>query len=289
MKIAILLSSLVAVAVALGTAHPFQFEPRWFLPTVSDSIGPKTMAAILEAACDGKVEGHACDTCPGSDQPGGGWTLRTIRTGHFLSAASQDAMLTIDGCNFLAANGAAGMLLTKREGEWKNLDYSIALETDRCRKMKFSSGRDLLVCELQGGGTYFHERSLLAIFAEADAFKLKRLLVAGDTTLNCSDDAAAQMALIRSVEFRDLNGDGKEDVVITADFGRMKMTPRRIEQCKAAWEDYIHQPSHPKKHPAQLPDPPVVKTYTIQYLFDGKNFRATPESAVGLRLFEWER
>jgi hypothetical protein len=281
---------LLLITALLAGAHPFEFEPRWFLLAASDPVTPKTKAAIFKAACDGTVVDSGCDTCPGEDKPSGTtWTVRSIRTGHFLSPKSQDIFLTIDGCNLPGANGAGGMLLTRRDGEWQSLDYVIALETDHCRKMQFTRGRDLLICEMQSGGTYFHERSIAAVFADKDAIQLRSLLAAGDTTLNCSDDFAARMTLIRKIEFRDVNGDGREDIVIRADFGRMTMTARRVEQCKAAWEDYIHQPSNPKKHPALLPDPPTVKSYVITYLFDGKRFQATPESEVPLRLIKWDR
>lgn len=121
---------------------------------------------------------------------------------------------------------------------------------------------------------------------ENEQAKFHNLFLAADTTKACWE-AKGQKAEVKNIEFRDLKGDGLEDISITAAYGSFQMTGRRQEQCGAALEDYIQ--SDGKKPTVQFPQPPVMKTYKIDLLFDGNRYKPTPESLPAVALFHWDR
>src|SRR5207249_2173978 len=127
-------------------------------------------AAITAAICDGEAEGNRCDTCPESaPQAGGGFSLKRVVMGHFLSRTSVDAMATISGCEQMHASIGWGYLLTEREGNWEVLDEVLGLDLEHCRRMQFRSGRQLLVCEDYRMESFHLMQSVTAVFAKGES------------------------------------------------------------------------------------------------------------------------
>jgi hypothetical protein len=194
-------------------------------------------AAMTAAICDGKAEESRCDTCPGSSDPdpnGIGFSLGRVILGHFLTPNSVDAFATISGCEQMHASIRWGFLLTQRGGKWEKLDESLGIELDYCHAMRFGSGRQLLVCEDYRMAQFNLTHTVNAIFAKGHSIGFRNLLSATDTTRYCYQQDRPQKALIDKIEFRDLNGDGIEDLSFTVSFGILRDSARRQTLCQDA-------------------------------------------------------
>src|SRR5262249_14446261 len=100
-----------------------------------------------------------------------------------------------------------------------------------------------------------------------------------DTTRLCDTQSRVQKAQIDKLEFRDLNGDGIEDISFTATMGTMADSERRRKLCSDVDEGKVKAPR---------PEPAALKRYKIDYQFDGRQFVLTRESEAAAKLFFWE-
>jgi hypothetical protein len=116
------------------------------------------------------------------------------------------------------------------------------------------------------------------VFAKGQSIGFRNLLSATDTTRYCYAQDRPQRALIDKIEFRDLNADGTE-VSFTASFGTLRDSERRQALCQEADKG---------KPGVRRPEPKVMKTYKIEYLFDGQRFTLTKDSQAAAKLFLWE-
>ncbi len=238
----------------------------------------KELAAITIAICDGKAEGTACDTCPGDSSPAGvGFSLKRVILGPFVAPGDVDGFATITGCEQMHASIGWGFLITRRTGKWESLQEVLGLELDYCHRMRFRSGRQLLVCEDYRMDSWKLLHSVTAIFAEGETIVFRNLMTATDTTGVCEKQARPQKAQIDRIEFRDLNGDGIEDVSFSASFGTLTDSKRRRELCQEAQSG---------KPGARRPQPDGMKAYRIEYLFDGLRFMLTNKSEAVSKLFQ---
>jgi hypothetical protein len=255
--------------------------PGW---TGNDKVARQTSAAIMKAACEGDVIGDACSKCPGLET--GPWSFSSLIVGHFSAVRSEEAFGGVGSCFYSGGASPIALLMAKRSGTWEMLDTIVAFDPAKCTRRKFRSGREFLLCESYDYGRERHRAySLLTLRVEGDQAKFHNLFTAADTTRACVE-GKAQQALVKNVEFRDLNGDGLEDISITATYGSFPMTGRRKEQCEAAEEDRIQSDGKPGK---PFPVPAAVKTYRIDLLFDGDRYTPTPESRAAVALFHWDR
>jgi len=241
------------------------------------------VAQLLPVACEGgKVDGNSCSKCPNSD--GGPWFVRDLTLGHFSSPTSEEAIITSGNCYDTMPGMGILVLLGKRNGKWIKLEDSLASQSDECTIRKQRSGREFLTCEntryQREGPT---EQTLSTVTVEKDSLVSHLLFTAADSSEYCYVQGLAEKAEIKDIDFRDLNGDGLEDISITATYGSFKMTSRLREQCVAAVEDRIQSTGKGVK---PFPQPPVIKTYKIQFLFDGTTYHLTPQSRAAAELFD---
>jgi hypothetical protein len=269
----------------VATPLVFGQNERWFIAPDSDlGAGKQTAAAILKAACEGTVDGTSCSKCPTGEDSA--WSISSLVMGHFSSAAGEEAFIGTRSCYYPGPGAGIGVLLRKRNGKWTKLeDIILAFEPDHCMRRKFRSGREFLICEsndyLRDGEVTY---TLKTLMVENDQSKFHNLFTAADTTRTCRE-GKGQKAAIQNVEFRDLNGDGSEDISITATYGSFPMTGARLHQCEAFDKDRIQSDGKPKMKP---PQPAIVRTYKIDLLFDGNRYTPTPESRAAVALFHWE-
>jgi hypothetical protein len=274
---------LVCFAVPPLRAQSSEAQLRYLIPSDTfEQPSDTEQTAITAAICDGKAEKGRCDTCPGSSGPdagGIGFSLGRVIMGHFLAPNSVDALATISGCEQMHASIGWGFLLTRRARKWEKLEEALGLELGNCHGMRFRSGRQLLVCEDYRMAQFNLTHSVTAVFAKGQSIGFRNLLSATDTTRYCYQQDRPQKAQIDKIEFRDLNGDGMEDVSFTASFGTLRDSERRQQLCQNA---------EAGKPGARRPEPKVMKSYRIEYLFDGQRFTLTKASQAAANLFHWE-
>ena len=268
-----------ALVAGLGatTLRAASDEVRFLIePDAFEKVSAREQAGITAAICDGKAEGTHCDTCPESSPAGDGFTLDIVIPGHFRSSASQDALVTIAGCEEMHASIGWGFLVTRRGRSWEALDELLGMDLRHCRGKRFQSGRDLLVCEGYQMESFELMHGFNAVFVEGRSIRFRNLMTATDTTRLCDSQDRVQTAEVDKIEFRDLNGDGIEDVSFTASLGSMRDTRRRQAACQEAQD---------RKPGARGPVPRDLKTYRIDYLFDGQRFTLAKESEAAAKLF----
>jgi hypothetical protein len=279
---------LLLFIVASLSAFAQQDEPRFIAEGPDTRIDKTTSVAILNAACeDGKIDGETCSKCPNSGE--GVWSIGTIITGHFSSVDNEEAFIGSNNCSYVGRQSGFGMLLGKRNGKWTKLNPSIAAVDDGCMRRKQRSGREFLMCESwiyhrDGAHTY----SLVTVFVENDNIEIHGLFTASDTTKCCMTQGKVQKAEVRDIQFHDLNGDGLEDISITATYGAFEMTEPRRDQCDAANDAADRATPGGPKSVKKYPQPSITKTYKIQYLFNGNTYTPTPQSLAAIALFNTE-
>jgi len=272
--------------LAASIAFAQDIEPSFISPTPDQQINKQTVHAILGAVCEGEVNGESCSKCPNSEQAGP-WSFSSLILGHFSSPQSEEALAAVGTCYYWGNANPLGLLLAKRDGKWTKLEEILAFDPHQCMPRKFRSGREFLICE-----SYEYNRvgeriyALSTLVVENGQTRFHNLFLAADTTRACIVEGKSQQAEVKNVEFRDLNGDGLEDISITATYGSFQMTERRREQCEAAQNDSPQTNGKPSK---PYPRPPAVKTYKIDLLFDGNRFTPTPESRAAVAIFHWDR
>jgi len=267
---------------ALATAQAK--SPGMVFPSDSPPAAAGGAAGLLESVCPGKVlagKAVACKgACPASTGFAGttepdGWWVSAVTRGHFLSPSSDDAALAMAGCEPHAANFGGTVLLTSQAGGWKMRWYKAGLITDQCHKLPREDGRDLLVCSGGWTGQGITSMSLFLIdLAAASPEEGKPFFRAEDSTGACGGmdrdhPGPIAAASIDKVAFLDRKTGGLPAISVTASFGRKAMTP-------AQWQSCID---------GKLPPTPV-KTYNLEFQFDGREYKPVPASAAAARLFE---
>jgi len=215
-----------------------------------------------------------CRVCPkGTDFQAVGhsdWGVYAETPGHFTSAQDDDLLLSGSGCDSHANDFGGSFMFSFKSGKPRLLKYDQGLITDRCRKFAFADGRDFLVCE--GGWTGMGENDglVLAItFDVAGKDSTTKLVTATDTTGMCGDDPGqvAQESDIKNIAFSTKDSGEITAMTVTATLGNVTCpvvkSERKTGKSAAA-----------------------VKTYEIEFLFDGEHFKVAPGSRAALHRFE---
>ena len=256
---------------------------KWIFLFAASVAFSQDVAQLLPVACEGgKVDGNSCSKCPNSDQ--GPWFVRSLIIGHFSSPTSEEAIITSGNCYDTMPGMGIGVLLGKRNGTWTKLEDFLNSQSDVCTVRKQRSGREFQTCE----STHYSrdgevEQTLGTVMVENDALDFHLLFTAVDNTASCMLQGLSEKAEIKDIDFRDLNGDGLEDISITATYGSFKRTSSLRDQCTAAYEDRIQTTGTGTK---KYPQPSVIKTHKIQFLFDGTSYTLTPQSRAAAELFD---
>jgi hypothetical protein len=223
---------------------------------------------------NGKISG--CKTCPkGTEMFGTGvrseWELRSgTMWGHFTSSIDDNLLVTGFGCDSHANNFGGSYVFTRKAGKLRILKYDPALFVEDCHVFPFSDGRDFLVCKSgwfgQGEGTGY---VYLATFDATGEDKQNRLFVVKDTTGECgaNSSVAVQASEIKDIKFATKENGELTGMTVTATLGNIRCNQR----------DALRKGG-------SAPSP--LKTYVIEFTFDGKLFHVTPESKAALTHFE---
>jgi hypothetical protein len=264
----------------------------------SDGEDPKLGGSLelLETVCPGRVtigkEVRCRIVCPkftgfpGEDY---GWSLARVTRGHFLSATSEDAALSMEGCQPHSRNFGGTILLTRRAQRWSMIWYKPGVDTNLCHKIGLPNGREILLCMGEYGGQGLRITSLyledlrnpIATMIAADG--KSEFFSVSDNTLTCgqndedvSNPEPLTRASIRRVEFNTHDANRPASISVTADFGERAMTPENVKRCE---DELIRQ------HRVVSELLPATKRYRINFFFDGHDYKVAPASAAAARVF----
>jgi hypothetical protein len=287
----------LTLLAAAPPGFPIPNHPALFFP--SDGEDPKLAggAELLEAVCPGRVvsgEEVACHTpCPtgtsfhGEDMDR---TLQRVTRGHFLSPKSDDVVLSIGGCEAHDTNFGGSILLTRRSGHWTMLWYKAGVHTGQCHKVPLADGREILACTGEDGSQGFYLRTLYVEDLLKPSLSLRAagkggFFTAWDDTTTClfwiresePDPSHITRSYIERVEFGPPQKNGPPTISITATVGKKVLTPEELHACTESKFSKILDPG--------LIFFPPMKTYHLEFFFDGHTYKPTPARAVAVKLF----
>ena len=243
---------------------------------------------LLQAVCPGQVrlgESIGCGkTCPaftafhGDEED---WSVIGVTRGHFLSPTSDDALLSVDGCEPHMANFGGTILLTRQADGWRMQWYKDGVITSQCHKILLLNGRELLVCIDTGGftgvfNTALYVEDLLRPAATLMAEDEAPFFSAPNTVLTCGYDPENQSkpdpvtrAFIERVEF---TPDVPPAISVTASYGESVLTAAAAKACALS-----------RDRSAAIVVP--VTSYRLDFVFDGRDYKPTAASAKVASIF----
>jgi hypothetical protein len=214
-----------------------------------------------------------CKSCPqGTDffgQNMGEWELRNSLSGHFTSAQANELLVGGFNCDSHANNFGGSFLFSLKSGKPQLLRYDNGLLTDQCHKFPFADGREFLVCRGGWSGQGLNDSSVFMAQFEATGKDADTLIfTTSDATATCIGDSTTVVpeSQIKDVKFSSKESTQLTGMAIIATHGDVTCTEAQVK-------------------PAPGKNSPSVKTYEIQYLFDGKQFTVSPRSKSTLRVF----
>jgi hypothetical protein len=271
---------LLFVLTSLAWAQPAG-APKPIFP--DDSQDPKQAggAELLEAVCPGHVvvgESVECKiVCPEFTAMKGydlNWGVARIIRGHFLSPTSDDAVLSMLGCESHSFNFGGTTLFTRKSGKWTKLWYKGGVPTENCHRVRLKRGREILVCLGESGGQGF-QSSVLYI---EDLLSPKGALMAdyrakffsiNDTVATCGYDFENESkplpikhGFIERVAFQNAADGTLLGLSVFARQGERTLTLDQVQAC-------IDENSPAKPHRGLTFDPPT-KPYRVDFKFDGE-------------------
>jgi hypothetical protein len=270
------------VCLTLPAISAFGSESQ-HLPPIKP-MAPIASSADIEAAVsllckpaditrlkNGGISG--CKTCPkGTDffgQNMGEWNLGKATVGHFTSANDTNLILGSFNCDSHAENFGGSFIFTMSSGKLKLMKYDQGLITDDCHKFPFADGRECLVCK--GGWSGQGENDLSIFLAKFDATgKSTQTLIFGtsNSTGTCLDDPSTvvQNSDIQDIHFSTNESGTLVGMTVTALYGNISCAEASKKQSSGKLSA-------------------SVRTYQIEFTFDGKQFVVAPNSRTTFNLF----
>jgi hypothetical protein len=213
-----------------------------------------------------------CNTCPkGTDfysQNMGGWYFGAATAGHFTSAHDDNLILDGSNCDSHASSWGGSFVFSMISGKPKRLRYDRSLRTDQCHKFPYADGHDFLVCKGGWSGQGEFDASFFLARFDATGKDTQAVIF---RTRNTSGSCAGAGESVEGSDIKDAKFDAKDSAELTS----MTITATNgTLTCAQA-----------KAKKASGKDPASMKTYEIQFLFDGKQFTVATASRAALRLF----
>ncbi len=218
---------------------------------------------------DGSVSG--CSVCPdGAAFAGDNASKLEIYAetpGHFTSVQANNLILSGYGCEPHSNNFGGSYVFSVEAGKARLLHYSAGLITDECHKFAFADGREYLICRGGWGGQGEADAYVFtAAFSAAGTETRKTLLSVRDTTGECGDESQIERSSeIKGLKFVPADTGQITGLTITATMG--EVTCGRVAAAEKS------------KSKGELPG---VKSYDVEFVFDGKRFTVKPGSRAAL-------
>lgn len=262
----------VALCVPGGAQEKAQSNAAW------DGVNGADVESAVRLICseknmtrgkNGQVDG--CRVCPDGTSFAGDdaskLELYTKIPGHFTSAKADNLILSTSGCEPHAANFGGSYMFAIADGKTRLVRYNAGLITDQCHKFSFTDGRDYLVCRggWAGQGEVDDTVSMTA-FTAAGKPLASTLLSIRDTRGECRDESqSARESEIKGIQFTPPESAQITGLTITATLGNVS--------CAS-----IERPGRSRAKAKAG----AVKTYDLEFVFDGKGFKVTPGSRTAL-------
>lgn len=236
---------------------------------VASAVGLLCSAKNLTHGKDGHVNG--CRVCPVetgfAGENGGELDIDAQTSGHFTSTQADNLILGTGGCEPHANNFGGSYIFSIDAGKVRLVQYNPGFMTDQCHKFAFADGRNYLICRggWAGQGEVDSDVSMVT-FTAAGKGVSTTLLSLQNTTGECGGpDATARESEVKSIRFTPADAAQITGLTIIATLGTVSCANvEEPEKSKAAGKA------------------PAVKTYDVEFVFDGKGYRATPASRAAV-------
>jgi hypothetical protein len=256
-----------------------------------DKIPSDEIAPILEAVCGkGNVltkqdempktkpmqQELGCKLCPAyTNEAGHKPTIGAPVMGAYTGPGRTEALVDLSGCEAHANSSGGTVLLRREQGRWKRISYLGGIRAHTCLTLRRNDGKDLFVCTesdmFQGHvftavtAYWFTERGVLE--------DRNRLLTSIDNLSACLGNGRLKAMEVQEVKPRDMNNDGKQDVVIGLSAAFARIPKRGGDPCLTEKEVKALKPI----------------SYQLVYLFDGNSLTASLDSRKALKEMDAKR
>jgi hypothetical protein len=261
--------------------------PAPIFPSDGNPPAEANGAELLQVVCPGQVEvgkeigcGNHCPSFAGLKEfvP---WSLTTVTLGHFLSPTSDDAVLSMQGCEPHSNNFGGTILLTQDYRGWNKVWYKAGVETSQCHKAPLQTGREILVCigETGTAGSLLAELYVEDLLNPGGTLRAEEeapFFSAHHNVVTCGENFEHETmpfpltrAFIERVDFPAIPPGGASTISVTASLGRRSIAPEMVQTCTNSPGAFM----------------PPVKSYHLDFVFDGHDYTPTPASAETARMF----
>ncbi len=193
------------------------------------------------------------------------WQADGILFGHFLSPASEDALISCHECETHPALWGGTLLLTKQSGEWEPVWYKPGVITRHCRRVSLTTGRQILFCEETDGGMGHTIHGLYTVDLTKPKFAWHSVVLMADT-YGSYMLGGVQTQFINRVSFEETARSGLL-VRVHVGHGSIKLHPEAAPSGEGV-----------------LPKP-KLSNHRIDFQLDGDVFKITAKTAAAGRLF----
>jgi hypothetical protein len=244
--------------------------PSDLIPSDAAKISPADASPFVDAICPENAVAMGCSVCPKETGFAGNpvWNVRTITFGHFLSANSQDALVSGSGCEDHADGMRGAYLFTKDRASWWKLWYSPGQNADNCKKITASDARDLLVCQASDSHQGVADSFLYLLDASRDPKTreddtLDVFFGLDDSLGSCLKlpDGNTVKGEIESVSFVPASSHAMR-IIVTARLGKAIIPDEVLSACD--------QSNNTR--------PPTIATVSLRYAFVIKGRRIVPQA-----------
>ena len=169
------MAALIAVVLTFGAQAADTNSETALLGAVPSEVqipAGQVARELLEAVCPGHValSRLGCNDWDQTTESGSALrphSILGILPGHFLSAESDDVLVSAERGEGHADRYGGTLLMTRQAGGWKPLWYHSGTITDRCMKISALSRRDIPVCETAYimGGHQTHDLYAINVLA----------------------------------------------------------------------------------------------------------------------------
>ena len=256
---------------AVLLAVPFACFGQWnWFASDAAHLSLTEIRQFLQIICREDFTANGCDACPEGTAFAheGRLDLDAVIFGHFLSPTSQDALASSHGCEPHSSSNGGSYLFTHSVKGWRIVNYASGRIADRCKKLKGSDGRDLLICgsgdQHQGVGDLF----LYLLDPRVSNFEgqeLDTFFMVLDSLGSCTvlQNGQVQSGKIEQVVFAHTLDTGAVTIIVDARLGQAVFPEGSLSDCEE------------RKKPGEELLQPRVRTERrrYQFAFDGKSVK----------------